>query len=209
MIPRAFKSERGSAPDHTNTLRPAISSIRSWMSKPTGAGRNSKSPSIRLAGSPLHTASSASLIHSRKPIKPAHAAMLRSSQRWPFTGHGNHPENTTRPTRRRSSAFKPNSKRSSRYQAPRSEKKALNFIHSLSSPSPKNTGGTRTRRASPDRKRIEGGLYKLRLTVKAKEAHPPYNPNSTPKLHGWFDASDGQAASASGNAALSRGSRRI
>ena len=56
---------------------------------------------------PLHTASSASLIHSRKPIKPTHAATLRSSQRWPFTGHGNHPENTPKPTRGRSSPFNP------------------------------------------------------------------------------------------------------
>ena len=41
-----------------------------------------------------------------------------------------------------------------------SDKKALNFIPSLSSASQKNTGGTRTRRASPDRKRIEGCLPK-------------------------------------------------
>ena len=49
LIPRAFQSERGSAPDRTNPLQPAISSSRSWMSKPTGAGRNSKSPSIPQA----------------------------------------------------------------------------------------------------------------------------------------------------------------
>jgi hypothetical protein len=79
----------------------------------------------------------------------------------------------------------------------------------LTSPSPKNTGGTRARITNSDRKRIEGAFFELGLIVKAKEAHPPYNPNSIPKLHGWFDASDGQAASASGNAALSRGSRRI
>jgi hypothetical protein len=39
-----------SAPDRTNPVQTAISSTRSWMSKPIGAGRNSKSPSIRLAG---------------------------------------------------------------------------------------------------------------------------------------------------------------
>ncbi len=100
--------------------------------------------------------------------------MLRFSQQWPFTGHGSHPENTPRPTRRRSSALKPNSKRSSRYQATPSEKKALIFIPSLSSPFPKNTGGTRTRRLNSDRKRFEGDFFKLRLTVKAKEAHPLY-----------------------------------
>jgi hypothetical protein len=38
-------------------------------------------------------------------------------------------------------AFRPNSKRSSRYQATRSEKKALYFSPSLSSLFPKNTGG--------------------------------------------------------------------
>jgi hypothetical protein len=53
-------------------------------------------------------------------------------------------------------AFKPNSKRSSRYQASRSEKKALNFIRSLSSVFLKNTGGTRTRISNSDLKRIEG-----------------------------------------------------
>ena len=72
--------------------------------------------------------------------------------------HGNHPKHTSRPTRRRSSAFKPNSKRSSRYQAPPSEEKALNFIPSLSSSSPKNTGGTRARRTNSDWKRIGRGL---------------------------------------------------
>ena len=138
------------------------------MSKPTGAGRNSKSPSILQAGSPLHTASSASLIHSPKPIKPAHAATLRSSQRWPLPVHGNHPEHTPMLTRRHSSALKPNSKRSSRYQATRSEKKALNFIPSLSSLSPKNTGGTRARRTNSDRKRIEGGFFKLGLIFPQK-----------------------------------------
>ena len=130
------------------------------MSKPTGAGRNSKSPSIRPAGSPLHTASSVSPIHSAKPIKPAHAATLRSLQQWPFTAHGNHPEQTPMPTRRRSSAFKLNSKRSSRYQATPSEKKALIFIPSLSSLCPMNTGGTRARRLNSDMKRIEGWLQK-------------------------------------------------
>ena len=160
LIPRAFQSERGSAPDHTNPPLPAISSTQSWMSKPTGAGRNSKSPSILQAGLQLHTASSVSLIHSPKPIKPAYAATLRSSQRWPFTGHGNHPVYTPQPTRRRSSAFKLNSKRSSRYQATRSEKKALNFIRSFSSLCPKNTGGTRARRTNSDPKRIEGWLQK-------------------------------------------------
>jgi hypothetical protein len=34
---------------------------------------------------------------------------------------------------------------------------------------PKNTGGTRARITNSDRKRIEGGFFKLRLTVKAKE----------------------------------------
>ena len=150
---------------HANLLQPAISSTRSWMSKPTGAGRNSKSPSIRPAGSLLHTASSASLTHSPKPIKPAHAAISRSSQQWPFTAHGNHPENTPRPTGRRSSALKPNSKRSSRYQATPSEKKALNFIPSLSSPSPKNTGGVRTRITNSDLKRIEGWLLGVTTTL--------------------------------------------
>jgi hypothetical protein len=114
-------------------------------------------------GSPLHTASSASLIYSRKPIRPAHAAISRFLQQWPFTAHGNHPENTPMPIRRRSSAFKPNSKRFSRYQASRSEKKARNFIRSLSSVFPKNTGGTRTRRMKSDRKASEGGPFKLRL----------------------------------------------
>jgi len=168
LIPRAFKSERGLVPGHTNPLQPTISSTRSWRSKPTGAGRNSKSPSIRQAGSPRHTASSASLIHSPKPIKPAHAAMLRFLQQWPSTGHGNHPEQTPMPTRRRSSALKPNSKRFSRYQATRSEKKGFNFIPSLSSLSPKNTGGTRARRTNSDRKRIEGGFFKLRPRAKAE-----------------------------------------
>ena len=102
-------------------------------------------------------------IHSRK--LPAHAAMLRSLRQWPFTARGNHPEHTPRPTRRRSSAFKLNSKRSSRYQASRSEKKALNFIPSLSLFSQKNTGGTRTRRASPVRKRIEGWLLGVKTTL--------------------------------------------
>ncbi len=74
---------------------------------------------------------------------------------------------------------------------PGSEKKALNFIPSLTSVSLKNTGGIRTRITNSDLKRIEGGLFKLRLRAKAKEAHPPYNPNSIPKVHGWFDASDG------------------
>ena len=31
-----------------------------------------------------------------------YAAILRYSQQWPFTAHGNHPEQTPRPTRRRS-----------------------------------------------------------------------------------------------------------
>ena len=180
---------QGSAPDRTNPLQPAISSTRSWMSKPTGAGRNSKSRSIRQAGSPLHTASSASLIYSRKPIKPAHAAILRFSQQWPFTAHGNHPEQTPRRTRRRSSAFKRNSTLSSCYQATRSEKKELNFIRSFSSASPKNTGGTRASRTNSARKKIDGGFFKLRLTVKAKEAHPPSNPSSILKVLGWCDTS--------------------
>ena len=180
------------------------------MSKPTGAGRNSKSPSILLAGSPLHTASSASLIYSPKPIKPAHAAISRSSQQWPFTAHGNHPEHTPMLTRRHSSALKPNSKRSSRYQVTRSEKKELNFIPSLSSSFPKDTGGTRARRTNSDRNRIKGGFFKLRLTVKTKEAHLPSNPNSIPKLDGLTPPMDrpsliyfrGNAASSFRNAAL-------
>jgi hypothetical protein len=48
-------------------------------------------------------------------------------------------------------------------KASHSEKKARNFIRSLSSVFPKNTGGTRTRRMKLDRKAIEGGLFKLRL----------------------------------------------
>jgi len=160
------------------------------MSKPTGTGRNSKSLSIRTAGSLLHTASSASPIHSPKRIKPAHAAISRSSQQWPFTAHGNDPEHTLMLTRRRSSAFKPNSKRSSRYQATPSEKKVLIFIPSLTSPSPKNTGGTRARITNSDRKRIEGAFFELGLIVKAKEAHPPYNPNSILKVLGWCDTSE-------------------
>ncbi|MCX6963221.1 MAG: hypothetical protein NTZ08_12360 [Verrucomicrobia bacterium] len=54
-----------------------------------------------------------------------------------------------------------------RYQAICSEKKALNFIPSLSSPSQKNTGGTRARRTKSDRNRIEGAFFTLRLTVEA------------------------------------------
>jgi hypothetical protein len=49
-----------------------------------------------------------------KTNKSAYAATLRVSQQWPFTVHGSHPEHTPRATRRRSSAFKPNSERPSR-----------------------------------------------------------------------------------------------
>jgi hypothetical protein len=59
--------------------------------------------------------------------------------------------------------------RSSCYQAPPSEKKALYFIRSLSSPFLKNTGGSRMMRSNPARKRVEGGFFELGLTVKAKE----------------------------------------
>jgi len=90
----------------------------------------------------------------------AHGAISRSSQKWPSTAHGSHPDHTPRPIRRRSSALKPNSKRSSRYQASRSEKKALNFIPTLSSVSQKNIGGTRARITNSDPKRIEGWLQK-------------------------------------------------
>ena len=147
-------------PDRKNPLQPAISLTQSWMSKPTGAGRNSKSPLILQVYHCCIRQAAPVSIYSSKPIKPAHVATLRFLQRWPFTVHGNYPKHTPRPTRRRSSAFKLNSKRSSRYQATRSEKKALNFIRSLSSSSPKNTGGTRARRTNPDRKRIEDWLQK-------------------------------------------------
>ena len=73
-------------------------------------------------------------------------------------------------SRTHSAADKKASKRASHYQATRSEKKVLNFIPSLSSLSPKNTGGTRASRTNSDRKRIEGGFFKLRLTVKAKNS---------------------------------------
>jgi hypothetical protein len=42
------------------------------------------------------------------------------------------------------------------------EKKARNFIRSLSSVFPKNTGGTQTRMTNPDPKRIEGGFLESR-----------------------------------------------
>lgn len=90
-------------------------------------------------------ASSASLIHSPKPIKPAHATMLRFAQRLPCTVHGNHRKH------------------------PEANKKALNFIPSSRSLSQKDTGWTRASRMNSPLKRSEGGLFELRLVVKAKE----------------------------------------
>ena len=63
------------------------------------------------------------------------------------------------------------------------DKKALNFIPFLSSPFPKNTGGTRARRTNSARKRIEGGFFELGLpTVKVKELIPHSNLNSIPSM---------------------------
>ena len=80
-----------------------------------GGRRGERLATADSASIQIRTMLSASLTHSSKPSKPAHAAILRFLQQWPFTAHGNHPDHTPRPTTRDSSTFKPNSKRSSRY----------------------------------------------------------------------------------------------
>ena len=64
--------------------------------------------------------------------------------------------------------FKPNSKRSSRCQGDPFRKEVSQFHPSLISLFLKNTTWTLESRTNLDRKRIEGGFLKLRLTVKAK-----------------------------------------
>ena len=91
----------------------------------------------------------------------------------------------------------------------------INDIPSLSSLFPKNTGWTRASRMNSASKRIEGGLFELRLTVKAKELiHPRTRTRFlrcrdglTPPLgRPPLIYSRGSTASASGNAASSKGS---